>query len=477
MNQRYKTFVMQDFDLGLTSEQKNIKGGLAEKFYNVNCCSDKICSANMQKDFFELVEPTRMEIVKQVFKNIVGDCLWITGFSTHSDIGKELNYIVFCNSNYKIYYYELGLQNPAFVYLNNITFTSEPIFEYFIKDNKNHLILCSQTDDMWVWNGINEPYQVLDAPCVKNMAVGFNRLFVTTSQNPYSVLFSSDLDPSNWSMSASDAGEVRFNDALGKVLSVFAIDNYIFVMRERGIVKLYNYNSNTNTFTISQAYLSASKIYSNSIAVCGDKIIFVCDDGIYSFDGLNGKKLYGQLNDILLTTDLMCAACVNNKYYLCANVYEKCNYNNALIVVDLQCDNISNIIMGDQYDKLCTIFVGNIFQVALLSKTLNGECNLPTYVSNCLQNFNEAEFLYKSKQIDLKPEGKIKTLSSLTLKSLYDLSLIIYTDKMNKKISVKGSPYFQKIKLGLLAHNFSFKIVGCGDVCVQDLTIDYTYVE
>lgn len=477
MSQRYKTLILSKYNLGLLTKANFNDAGLAKYICNVNCQNGKICSAQQQKDIFEIIEPTRAEAVIEAFKSTVGNCLWLTGYSTLLENGEEVSYIVFCNSDYKIYYYKLGAANPSFIYLNNITFTSKPIFEFFIKDNKNHFILCSKTDDMWVWDGENEPYQVLDAPCVNNMAVAFSRLFVTTPQTPYSVLFSSDLDPSNWTMSAGDAGEVKFNDSLGKVLSVFAIDNYIYVMRERGIVKLYNYNSNNNSFAVSQVYLSTSKIYDNSIAVSGDKILFVCNDGIYSFDGLNGKKLYGQLNDIIHMSEDMCGLCLNNKYYLCANIYNKASYNNALVIVDLQQEDITQIIMGNKYYALCALSAKSISEVVVLSKNMLEEYNVPIYIGKALKNYDNAEFIYKSKVIRLEPEEKRKTLVSIKLKSLNNATLTVNSETSSKKISIIGSPYYQKIKLGLLAHEFSFELSGIGDVSIDGFTIDYSYVE
>ena len=479
MAQKYKQFIFADYNLGLNNSTIDYKNdGLARQICNVECKNGRLQSAKMFDNIFNLIEPTRAQIAQQVFLDQVGDCKWLTGYQFfHED--KHKDYVVFCNSQNKIFYYEMGANNPQFICLNNVFFTSTPKFDFFIKDNQNIMIFSSETDNMWVWDGINEPYQVLDAPKVTSMAVGLDRLFVVCHAKPYSVLFSDDLDPSNWSITAGEAGELIFSDNLGKVLMVFALDNYIYVMRENGIVKIYGYNKTENAFNVSRVYCSTGRIYKNSVAIAGDKIIFMCSDGIYSFDGLSVKKIYNNLNGLVFNGDKACAQCVDNIYFLCANMYENLNYSNALICIDLEQKGITNINYGYIFQNICLLTVKNINEVVVLTQDLlSKNANTPAYIcKNRYKNTNNVDYLYFTHALNLQPQSSKKVLSKLTFLCKSDATICVETDTQTKEYHVKKSNFFQTIKINLKANIFAIKVYGKGDIDISHIKLDYCFME
>lgn len=478
MAQKHNQIVFSEYNLGLNNNSNNYKqNGLSKKIENVCCTNGQIKSVNEFKKLFTAIEPARADAVENVFKTTINECLWVTDYHFYKS-GKPVKYIVFCASNYKIYYYMLNATNPQFVCLENVEFTSVPKFDYFIKDNQNVMLFCSATDNMWVWDGINEPYQVLDAPKVNSMAVGLERLFVTCDTHPYSVLFSDDLDPSNWSMLAGESGELVFHDNMGKVLMVFALDNYIFVVREQGIVKLYGYKESTNSFTVSRMYTSTSIIHKNTVAVCGDKIIFLCNDGIYSFDGLSAKKLYSQLNGLIFNTQNATAICVDNEYYLSVNMYQELPYNNALICVDLSSDNITKVCCGYVYNRLCKLQINNVnMLIVLTSDIATKNANMPLYMcKNAYKNAKNRNFIYLTNFLNVYPDSQIKVLTRLTFLCKTDITISIITDAFTKEYTVKASDKFQTLKLNLKCNIFALMFSG-NNADITHLKLDYTYVE
>lgn len=471
--------IFEEYNLGLNHFSKDYKrDGLASKICNVECKNGKIQSSNQLNNIFDLIEPTRSKIADDLFLKQVGKCLWVASFQFYNQT-QLVDYIVFCSSDYKIFYYQLNSTSPQFKCLNNITFSSEPTYEFFIKDNKNNMIFCSQTDDMWVWNGADEPYQVLDAPCVNSMAVGMDRLFVVNGAHPYSVLFSDDLDPSNWSMMAGEAGEVQFYDNLGKVLKVFALDNYIYVIRDYGIVKLYGYSQSDNTFNISKVYFSTGNICKDTISLAGDKIVFMSDDKIYSFDGLNCKVMYQCLSGQIYNLSNAIGLCVNNTYYLCTTLYEKTDVKNAIICIDLESENITNVLFGDEFHGLSRISVeNNNILVAIFDIKGSKNAKTPMYVvKNANKNAENCKFLYQTHFINLSPKCEDKVLTKLTFLSKNPATISVISDSQEKEFCVAGSELFQTLKINIKGKIFAIKISGGQDVDISHIKLDYCFVE
>ena len=479
MTQKYKQLVFEDYNLAINNSTCDYKAeGLASRLKNVECKNASIKSACMLGDLFEVLAPNRVESAKQVFTNTIGACKWISGYQFFKN-NKQVEYAVFCNLENKIFYYEIGASNPDFKCLTNVVFSSTPTIDFFIKDGHNIMLLSSPTDSMYVWDGLTEPYQVLDAPKIDSMAVGLERLFVSTTTHPYSVLFSDDMDPSNWCMAADEAGEIVFNDNLGTVLKVCALDNYIYVVRDYGILKLYGYKESENTFNVSRVYASTSKIFKNSIAIAGDRLVFMANDGIYSFDGLSAKRINNKLYGLVFNPDLCRAACKDGIYYLCLNLYENCEKNNALICLDLETKNITNICYGFDFQNLCILSANNALEMVVISSDIvSKNANTPQYIcKNRNKNDKNAQFEYLTHFLNLQPHSHNKMLCKLTFLCKTDIKICVETDTQIKEFFVNASDKFQTIKLNLKANIFAIKFYGIGDVDISHIKLDYCFVE
>lgn len=471
--------ILGDFNLGINHYSQDYKqDGLGLKICNVECKNGKIQSASHLENIFNLIEPARSKNASDLFVEQVGQCLWVASFQFYNQ-STLMDYVVFCSKDYRIFYYQVNAENPRFKCLNNITFSSEPTYDFFIKDNKNTMIFCSQTDDMWVWSGLDEPYQVLDAPHVNDMAVGMDRLFVASDAYPYSVLFSDDFDPSNWSIIAGEAGQVEFHDNLGKVLKVFALDNYIYVVRDYGIVKIYGYSQADNTFNISRVYFSTTNIYKNTISMAGNKIVFMSGDNIYSFDGLNCKLMYSCLNGQIFNPQKAVGICVDNIYYLCVNLYQKVDYNNALVCINLESKNITEVCYDEHFYSLSKLNVNNNnVAVIIYGENASKNAKVPVYiVKNANKNADNCKFLYKTHYLNLAPKSEDKVLTKLTFLSEKPITISVVSDIQKRDFSCDGSELFQDIKTNIKGKIFSIEFSGNQDVDISFIKLDYCYVE
>ena len=479
MNQKTKTIALKDYCLGLSSNSLDTKiDGIAKEIKNVNILNGELSNADTINEIFEIIEPTRVNVLKDTFLNIVKDALSVVSYKFYN-AGVEIEYLIFCNSDYRLYYYQLNSQNPSFTYLSTITFTSLPHFEFFIKDQKNHILMWSNTDEMYVWDGTETPYQVLDAPKISSMAVGLDRLFVVSKDHPYSVLYSDDLDPSNWSVSVGEAGEITFTDNMGKVLYVFALDNYLYAIREYGIVKIYGYKQSSNTFSLSRIFTSTSNIHKDTICVVGDKVVFLTDSGLYSFNGLSCKKIFSQLDNMFINNNVCSAKCINNIYYLACNLYDNKKDNNCLLVLNLDTNKLEQVLENSFINRLDKISINNKqYLVCYQNYKTEKTAKYPYYLcKNVCKTGECGDFLYKTNNLDILSNVINKQLKSISLISKHNLELILETQKDTKKIIINKSDYPQIVLLNLPVTTFSFSILGTGLLCVKDVKLTFSYME
>ena len=473
MKQKTKVFSLLDYKLALNGDNPDLKNyGVGKIIKNLNVART-IKSENCLVDFASFIEPNYANNFMTALSSIVGEVIEVYGFETFD--GQEfVEYIVFCSSDYKLFYYTIGSQSRTISSLNSIQLNAKPIFDTFVKGDKNYLIICSQADEMWVWDGVENPYEVLDAPKISSMAVGLDRLFIATKEKPYSVLYSDDTDPTNWTMSAGDAGEINFTDNMGKVVKVFALDNYIFVIRQYGIVKIYG-GKNDNDFTISRTFTSTGKIYDNTAVISGDYIIFLSSEGLYKFDGLSTKRICEGLDKVINGKENCFAICQNNNYYLVCSAYDSIE-NNTLAIINLDNEYAENFVCGINFVSCFKLnfkeyqTIGFInFNQSKTAKLLQILCKNTTNLPNC------KEFLYKTQKISMLPIGANKALKTLSINTKNDVCVKIATEKQDKIFNFVGKDELQRIVLSIKCNCFEIELSGNDGADISAFEIEYGY--
>ncbi len=475
MSQSYTQFCIQDYNLGLNTEDKDVsKYGIASTIQNLQIKEGKVQNLASLMPLFSNFD-NYSNLQSQFLE--IGGVEKIVPFELY-DGNNFLQYLVICSSLLKIYYMQVNTSLPQITQLADIQLTSSPIFETYITEEGNLLLISSVSDEMWIWDGINLPLEVLDAPKVTSMAVGMERLFVTCEDEPYKVLYSEDKDPSNWSVSASDAGEISFVDNLGAVIKVFSLDNYIYVIRQKAIIKIYS-SSTASNFKQSKLFVSTGKIYPQSICLCGDKIVFLSTDGLYSFDGLTAKKLYSQIDNLFAKNNSNCkAVCLDNVYYLCANIIQNSMSVEAVIALNLNTNYVENIRLISGIKCCIALDCDNLRGVCYLCDDLSikNAKNILVDAKNIEYCANNQEYFYLTNKLSLKPYALNKTFTKLRVLCSTDASITVFTENESKILKLKANTKEQVFVLGLSGKKLSFSISGVGELNLTDLQIDYSYI-
>ena len=276
---------------------------------------------------------------------------------------KPVDKLVVFDCDFNMYYLNLYDEEKVFRPLN-VKFNSKPMLVNYRLNSEDVLVMCSASDNMVVWDGIKNPEVVLDAPLVSSMCVHNERLFATTFDDNYEVAFSDDLDVANWTISRDGAGFVSMPGDGGKVLKVISYLGYIYIFRERGISRL-SASGGQEDFYLSHLFVSGGKIFENTISVCGDRIVFVASDGIYSFDGASTYKILEDIGDTFKIDEESSVCFFDGKYFLSAKDH---NAEPLLLVYAVETGDYGlysfngivdmSPVVSDEYNKLYLLVCG-----------------------------------------------------------------------------------------------------------------------
>ena len=202
--------------------------------------------------------------------------------------------LLLLSKNLVLFILDLDGKNSVITRVRDIIFTSIPKAISYRLNGQDVLIFVSETDNMVVYDGVNMPYEVLDAPKISSADIHFERLFVTTTNERSQVLFSDDLDPTNWSIDLADAGFIEMVDERGALNRVISFADYLYVFRDYGISRLTAFGDQEG-FSVSHLFVSSAKIFPETVAVCGDQILFLASNGLYAFDGYSTVRILSDL--------------------------------------------------------------------------------------------------------------------------------------------------------------------------------------
>ena len=284
----------------------------------------------------------------------------------NSETGASEDKLVVYNYFNKLAYTDLYSSGGAygkFVSLDAAIVGEPSVINYNLY-GEDVMIISGSESGTYLWNGNDAPVEITKAPKITSMCVHNERLFVTTGDEHDRVWFSDELDPTNFDVSLTGAGYIDMPDERGKPLRVISFNGYVYIFRENGISRLYASGAQED-FYLSHLFVSGGKIFPKTIAVAGDRIMFLATDGIYEFDGANVKRVLTEVFNSVSPTKLASGEYAGGKYYLAVNInYDDSyypsgqEYNNSLICID-PLDGSYTIFRGLFAYSICSTFDTN----------------------------------------------------------------------------------------------------------------------
>ena len=228
---------------------------------------------------------------------------------------RDKGYVVIVGESGNLIWYKEGVSYTTKRSECAPVFTSTPRSIPYTLNGENVLFFSDPSQGLFVWRGAGTPEKLENAPLIKSMTVHNERLFVTVQDDPYTLWFSDDLDPTNWNVSLTGAGFIKFTDERGKLLNLISFGGYLYIFREYGISRVSAYGEQTE-FSITHLFTPSGRIYEETVILCGDRIMFCSSDGIFSFDGANAVRVLYCLDGYFKVKPNACAGFYDGKYYV-----------------------------------------------------------------------------------------------------------------------------------------------------------------
>ena len=371
---------------------------------------------------------------------------------------KPSDILLFMKSDNKIYYFDVDWAD--FVVSLSKTFNEVPAMTKILRDGLEAFIFTSPSDELVLLDHAQEA-EYPNVPKIMDACYHFEKLFAITAQTRNALVYSVDTDVTKWT--DSNIERIEFGDDRGQLLRLMTFNDNLYVFREFGITRVNPYSTNSK-FSIEHLYQSSSYIYPESICVCGEEVMFLTKDGLYSFNGSSVKPVEINCLQNVEKTNLSkpCSACFDGKYFLaCKMTFDEevigCEnedyVNNAVIIYDLKSQGIE-ILRGVDIKKFAVLSSANLFKICAIFRGS---------LSNKIGEFVKGQSFFGE---PIKAKWKsafsdfgyscLKNIDSIKLLSKSDCNITICSDMETKRILVNGSGNVQKVITNIKGRFFSF---------------------
>jgi len=385
----------------------------------------------------------------------------------NKDQGERSDKLLLLSSNLSLFILDLEGGNTKITRVRDIIFSSIPDAISYRLDGEDVLIFVSETDNMVVYNGKDMPYEVLDAPRITSADIHFERLFVTTVGEKSQVLFSDDLDPTNWSIDLSEAGFIEMVDERGALNRVISFADYLYIFRDYGISRLTAFGDQEG-FSVSHLFVSSAKIFPETVAVCGDHIMFLASNGIYAFDGYSATKVLPELSGMYKSNnDLAHGAYFKGKYYVSLNMafderdeFDETGFlNNCLFEYDIKLKKY-RISRGVDIAHICPICVGGSEKLLLCARTAQSDKYHVVELDESSSFLGEPlTKVWKTDFYGFGKKHKNKCMRSISVETLGDVVINIFSDRGESQ-SIVATHGANTYNVMLFGSKFAFEFVG-----------------
>lgn len=245
----------------------------------------------------------------------------------------------------------------------------------------------------------------------------------------------------------SSAGVKDANISGGRITSID---------RENKIVTLsQSAYGDQNDFIMKKVFTDTGRIYKDSIVLCGDKIMFCAEDGVYAFDGYDAVKV-GKEFPLAKDKRETCAGYLENKYYLACKVDEfGGDGNNAVVRYDTETKDVS-VLSGVRVSSLCAVKTSN--GADLICTFQDGNKNKLGMMSESRKIFDTAtQKVYKSPETMLGYPLS-KTVRGVSIFTKYPIELDVIFDGKRYAFNVEGSDMQRYVPIEKCGVRIAFEI-------------------
>lgn len=378
--------------------------------------------------------------------------------------------LLFYAEDLGLYFMRIITTYPIICRVYDEEYGEKPTFSYNCKLNGvDYNLFGSENMGVYKFDGTVAPVLLSQCPNLSSMCEDKGKLFGTVRGEKNKIVYHTNLDFTTWTTEINENnGTIEMNDDRGQINKVISFLGYVFAIRDYGISKI-SHSEGKNNFDITHLSLSGNKIYENTVQICSDKMLMLTKDGISSFNGVTSKILDLGFNEMLkgVNNDNSEGVFHSGKYYLACrlnfndgkNIGSELidgNKNNALIILDVQTLKY-DIVRGVDIASLVSIQLNKMDKVAMIMN--NREKQKVIQLNDSGAFYDEPlEKEWVSPLTDLGYSDKIKLVKNISLLSLYDCKITVFTEKEEKEFDIIGSEKLNKFKVNLRGKQIGLKI-------------------
>ncbi|MBQ3234802.1 MAG: hypothetical protein IJA97_01415 [Clostridia bacterium] len=424
-----------------TLKQKQIDLSKGELIHNFDCSSGALTGGFGVSNYnqYILTNISGLEVLG-LFPYIAYD---------HDESGYVERIIIYCSDGGL--YYALA-SGSWYRRIGTVTFSECPCAISYNYLDKDVLLLSTATDGLYMLDGLTIT-KIDGAPPFNSLCVHKERLFATSSGEGKSLWFSDDFDPTNWSISLDEAGFIEFSDEYGKLLKVVSFLDYVYAFREYGISRVTAYGDQQD-FSVDNLYGKYGKIYGGSITDCGNFIVMVTSQGIYTFNGLSAVKILDEYDHLIRGVDNSRAkgAFDGRRLYLMLYAQIDGEVERVVICYDTE-KKTAHLARGFRITDLC-FFGGSVGQVMC---SFNDSFRVGVIDDSGNYLIYYPDRVWRSATCDFGITEREKVLKRVTLYSAEEASLTVENGIKSFTYSLKAG-MLNDIKPMLKGERFRFTI-------------------
>ena len=338
-----------------------------------------------------------------------------------------------------------ALEQAGWVQIGNLTLTGDVEAVNYRYNGEDILLLATENASLYYLKG-DVLTEVSAAPHFASIEIYNERVFGCVNGAKTRLWFSDDFNPTNWNVNSQDAGFIEFADECGDLLKVVSFLGHLYVFRDYGIFRLIGYGDQS-TFTLKKVFTDTGRIYKKTIVHCGDRIVFLADEGLFSFDGYDVVRIGKELPEIT-KKNYAVGAYMDKKYYLACSATIDSSYT-------ISNANANAVLILNLFDKSLSVLAGLDICAQCAVKTHGGAyivCCFGSSYKNRLGMFSQSGKLftdalskkYKSPFTDLGTTAH-KTVRYITVTTEYNVTLKVILDNNTYTYSLTGNAKPQKI--------------------------------
>ena len=352
-------------------------------------------------------------------------------------------------------------RGPIFGHLTNMLPEECPKMANYHNGIKDVMLFYSDADGMYSWDAQTYPSHYENAVRIFDFCQFNGKTYAIMSGERLTLRIETT-NLLSWGEPTSSSKLITFESERGYLNKLLSFNGYLFVIRDFGISRLDASNN------VSHLLCSGSRMYANTACVCGNRGLILGKDGIYEFNGISAQKLNLKINRLLkgVSNQHAVGAFRNGVYYIACKLNfgdnnqigcESGEYvNNALIALDTNTNKYS-ITRGVDICHLCAIQYDSADK---LLAVFNGE-----YSTRVGQLTTDGKFFGNSETrfwcsplSDLGFSDKIKYIKEISLMSLYDVKVKVFSESESREFNIKGSNVISRLPVRIKGKQIGISI-------------------